>query len=100
MKTTFVSSGRLVIPKEIRHIAGLEPGIPLEIQWQEGVVKIEPTTLSVTLTKRGRLLVAVPEKPTTALTNETVQQNRQHVRHTTSLVLVVYAHLSVGATKT
>ena len=82
MKTTIVSSDRLVIPKEIRHIAGLKPGIPLEIRWREGVVKIEPTTLPVTLTKRGRLLVAVPEKPTTSLTNETVQQTRQHVRHT------------------
>ena len=82
MKTTIDSSGRLVIPKEIRHIAGLEPGIPLEVRWRDGVVEIEPTPLSVTLTKRGRLLVAVPEKPITSLTNETVKHTRQHVRHT------------------
>ena len=82
MKTTIDSSGRLVIPKEIRHMAGLEPGIPLEVRWREGVVEIEPTPLPVTLTKRGRLLIAVPKKPTSALTHETVTHTRQHVRHT------------------
>ncbi|GJL50507.1 MAG: hypothetical protein NPIRA01_17340 [Nitrospirales bacterium] len=81
MKTTIDLSGRLVIPKEIRRVAGLEPGIPLEVRWREGVVEIEPSPIPVKLTKRGRLLVAVPEKPITSLTNETVKQTRQQVRH-------------------
>ena len=81
MKTTIDLSGRLVIPKEIRTIAGLEPGIPLEVRWREGVVEIEPVPLPVKLTKRGRLLVAVPEKSTPSLTNEMVKQARQQVRH-------------------
>ncbi|WP_454062701.1 AbrB/MazE/SpoVT family DNA-binding domain-containing protein [Candidatus Nitrospira salsa] len=81
MKTTIDLSGRLVIPKEIRRVAGLEPGIPLEVRWREGVVEIEPSPIPVKLTKRGRLLVAVPEKPITSLTHETVKQTRQQVRH-------------------
>jgi AbrB family looped-hinge helix DNA binding protein len=81
MKSTIDLSGRLVIPKAIRKVAGLEPGVPLEVRWREGVVEIEPAPLPVKLTKRGRFLVAVPEKPTTSLTNETVKQTRQQVRH-------------------
>lgn len=84
MKTTIDLSGRLVIPKEIRTLAGLEPGIPLEVRWREGVVEIEPVPLSVKLTKRGRFLVAVPEKSTPSLTNKMVKQARQQVRHNRS----------------
>jgi len=81
MKSTIDLSGRLVIPKAIREVAGLEPGAPLEVRWREGVVEIEPAPLPVKITKQGRFLVAVPEKPTTSLTNETVKQTRQQVRH-------------------
>ena len=77
MKTTIDSAGRLVIPKEIRRNSGLKPGIPLDIRWREGVIEIEPTPLPLKLTKRGRLLVAVPEKPITPLTNETVERIRR-----------------------
>ena len=77
MKTTIDSAGRLVIPKEIRRNSGLKPGIPLDIRWREGVIEIEPTPLPLKLTKRGRLLVAVPEKPITPLTNETVERTRR-----------------------
>ncbi|GJL53996.1 MAG: antitoxin VapB40 [Nitrospirales bacterium] len=80
MKTTIDLSGRLVIPKEIRKVAGLEPGIPLEVRWREGVVEIEPAPLPVKLIKRGRLLVAVPEKTIDSLSNETVKRARQQVR--------------------
>jgi len=81
MKTTIDCSGRLVIPKEIRTLARLEPGIPLEVRWREGVVEIEPVPLPVKLIKRGRLFVAVPERATPSLTNETVKQTRQQVRY-------------------
>jgi len=53
MKSTIDLSGRLVIPKAIRKVAGLEPGVPLEVRWREGVVEIEPAPLPVKLTKRG-----------------------------------------------
>ncbi len=81
MKSTIDLSGRLVIPKAIRKVAGLEPGVPLEVRWREGVIEIESAPLQVKLTKQGRFLVAVPEKPTTSLTNETVKHTRQQVSH-------------------
>ena len=49
MMTTTDSAGRLVIPSEIRHEAALEPGVPLEVRWRDGVIEIEPQSLAVTL---------------------------------------------------
>ena len=67
MKTTFVSSGRLVVPKEIRHIAGLKSDIPLEIQWREGVVKIDEGVAVVAATtwqaRNAALMMKVEEEP-------------------------------------
>jgi AbrB family looped-hinge helix DNA binding protein len=80
MKITIDSAGRLVIPKEIRRDAGLKPGMPLDVRWREGLIEIEPAPLPVKLTKRGRLLVAVPEKPITPLLSETVERTRRQIR--------------------
>ena len=50
------SAGRLVIPSEIRREAALEPGVPLEVRWRDGIIEIEPQSLAVTLKRKGRLL--------------------------------------------
>ncbi len=42
------AAGRLVIPREIRREAGLEPGMPLDVRCREGVIEIEPQPLAVT----------------------------------------------------
>ena len=60
MITTIDSAGRLVIPKEVRREASLEPGTPLDVRWRDGVIEIEPQPLAVTLVRKGRLLVARP----------------------------------------
>ena len=80
MITTMDAAGRLVIPREIRREAGLEPDTPLEVRWRDGVIEIEPQPLSVTLEKRGRLLVAVPRTKMPALTTEVVERTRRNVR--------------------
>jgi len=80
MKTTIDSAGRLVIPKEIRRDAGLKPGALLEIRWRQGLIEIEPAPLPVKLKKRGRFLVAVPEKSVESLRGETVEQTRRLLR--------------------
>jgi len=80
MKTTIDSSGRLVIPKEIRREAGLKPGMPLEVRCREGLIEIEPASFPVTLTKRGRFLIAVPQKEVGLLRSETVERTRRRVR--------------------
>jgi AbrB family looped-hinge helix DNA binding protein len=51
-------AGRLVIPRDIRREAALQPGTPMEVRWRDGVIEIEPQPLAVTLERKGRLLVA------------------------------------------
>jgi AbrB family looped-hinge helix DNA binding protein len=80
MKTTIDNAGRLVIPKEIRREAGLKPGIPLDVSWENGKIAITPAALPVKLDRRGRLLVAVPVKKSGPLTTETVEQSRKTLR--------------------
>lgn len=79
MKTTMDRAGRLVIPKEIRREAKLEPGVPLEVKWREGRIEIEPAPAIVRLQRRGRLLVAMPRKKTPRLTPEAVEQTRSKI---------------------
>jgi AbrB family looped-hinge helix DNA binding protein len=80
MKTTIDAAGRMVIPKEIRREAGLQPGMPLEVRWREGCIEIEPAPLPVKLVRKGRLLVAVPQQDTGPLTAETVERTRRRLR--------------------
>jgi AbrB family looped-hinge helix DNA binding protein len=80
MKTSIDGAGRLVIPKEIRREAGLRPGIPLEIRWEDGRIEIEPSPLPVRLVRRGRLLVAEPQSDPGSLSHATVEKTRRTLR--------------------
>ena len=80
MKTTIDPAGRLVIPKQIRQEAGLRPGMPLDVRWRAGRIEIEPAPLPVKLVRKGRLLVAVPDKDVTQLSADTVERTRQALR--------------------
>lgn len=79
MVTTMDGAGRLVIPREIRREAAIEPGVPLEVRWRDGVIEIEPQPLAVTLTRKGRLLVAAPATPAPRLRTATVERTRRAV---------------------
>jgi len=76
MTTTMDPAGRLVIPKEIRRQAALEPGTPLDVRWRDGVIEIEPQPLPVTLERQGRLLVAKPARKVPPLRTATVERTR------------------------
>lgn len=80
MKTTIDPAGRLVIPKEIRREAGLQPGMRLEVRWQDGRIEIEPEPLAVRLVRKGRLVVAVPSGAVPALHAEAVERTRRKLR--------------------
>jgi len=80
MKPTIDTAGRLVIPKEIRQAAGLTPGMPLTIRWRDGLIEIEPEPVPVKLTRKGRLLGAVPQMDVPPLLTETVEQTRRMVQ--------------------
>ena len=79
MITTMDPAGRLVIPSEIRREAALEPGVPLEVRWRDGVIEIEPQPLTVSIARRGRLLVASPASPVAPLKRATVERTRREI---------------------
>ena len=80
MTITMDTAGRLVIPSEIRREAGLEPGVPLEVRWREGVIEIEPQPARVRLVRKGRLLVASRKTSAAVLTHQTVERTRSGLR--------------------
>jgi AbrB family looped-hinge helix DNA binding protein len=80
MKTTIDRAGRLVVPKKIREAAGILPGSELTIRVVDGRIEIEPAPLEVRLVKQGSLTVALPRKPVTPLTPETVGQTLDRLR--------------------
>lgn len=77
MKTTVDTAGRLVVPKKIRQLAGLTPGMALDVRWKDGCIEIEPEPVPVKLARKGRLLVAVSQVDAPPLLSETVEQTRQ-----------------------
>ncbi len=77
MKATIDAAGRLVIPREIRREAALEPGVPLEVRWRDGVIEIEPQPLPVTLERKGHLVVAKPKASVPPLTSTAVERTRK-----------------------
>lgn len=77
MITTMDRAGRLVIPREVRREAALEPGVPLDVRCRDGVVEIEPAPLPVRLERRGRVLVAKPTARVPPLPSKIVERTRQ-----------------------
>ncbi len=79
MITTIDAAGRLVIPGPIRREAALEPGVPLEVRWRDGIIEIEPQPIPVVLEPRGRLLVARPKIKVRPLGAATVERARRDI---------------------
>ena len=79
MKATMDTAGRLVIPRAIREQAGWSPGTPLEVRWQEGQIVIAPAPRPVTLVRKGRFVVALPQEAGPVLTMQTVEETRDAV---------------------
>jgi AbrB family looped-hinge helix DNA binding protein len=72
--------GRVVIPKEVRDAAGIEPGMQLQVRCREGRIEIEPRRRPVRIEKRGRLQVAVPVEKGEPLTRESVRAAQRRAR--------------------
>jgi hypothetical protein len=54
--------------------------MPLEINWKDGRIEIEPAASPVRLERRGRLLVASQLNPGSPLDNETVEKTMDNIR--------------------
>jgi AbrB family looped-hinge helix DNA binding protein len=80
MKTTIDAAGRIVVPKSIRRELGLTAGQEIELTAREGRLEIEVTPSPMRLERRGRGVVAVPERELPALTAETVRETLERAR--------------------
>ena len=78
---TMDAAGRLVLPKEIRDAAQLEPGVPLSVTFHDGRVEIEPVPREVRLVRKGRFTVMVPvDEGGPPLTADVVRETLEAIR--------------------
>jgi AbrB family looped-hinge helix DNA binding protein len=80
MHTTIDPAGRVVIPKSIRDSLGLRGGEELEIAERDGRIEIEVASTPVRMVKKGRGLVAVPERELPPLTDDIVRATLDRMR--------------------
>lgn len=81
MKTTIDAAGRLVIPKEVRRLAHIEPGMEFDVSWENGRIQLDPISTPMKLVREGHFLVAVPESDVPELTTELVDETLGTLRH-------------------
>ncbi len=75
MKTTIDAAGRVVVPKAIRDALGLGPGQEIDIRVRDGnVIEIEPWSVPMSVERRGRVAVIVPEVPVPTVTAEEARE--------------------------
>ena len=80
MKTTMDAAGRLVVPKALRLALGLKPGQVLEVRAGDGKLEVEIAPTPMTLRRRGKGVVAVPDEPLPALNADDVRETLERVR--------------------
>lgn len=80
MKSAIDSAGRVVIPKPLRERLGLARGRVVNISERDGRIEIEPVPTEMSLRRRSRGLVAVPEEQLPPLTDEVVRTTLERIR--------------------
>ena len=80
MRTAIDAAGRIVIPKEFRDRLRLTRGRALEIRERDGRIEIEPASTRMSLVRRSRGVVAVPEEKLPPLTDELVRETLERTR--------------------
>jgi AbrB family looped-hinge helix DNA binding protein len=74
------SAGRIVVPKSLRQALNLKPGQSLEIRAGNGRLEIEIASTPMTLQKRGKDVVAVPDIELPTLTANEVREALEQIR--------------------
>jgi AbrB family looped-hinge helix DNA binding protein len=80
MKTTIDAAGRIVVPKALRQVLALKPGQSLEIRAADGRLEIEIAATAMTLQRRGKSVVAIPETRLPTLTAAEVRETLERLR--------------------
>ena len=88
MNWTIDKIGRIVVPKlyagAIRAAARLEPGSEVSFRPVSGRIEMEPAPLTVSLERRGHLVVAVPNRKLPVLAESEVEDIIAALRNTES----------------
>ena len=80
MTSTIDAAGRIVVPKSLRDALGMRPGQALELRAIDGRLEIEIAPTPMQLKKRGKGIVAVPDRAVPPLTAELVRETLERVR--------------------
>jgi len=80
MQTSIDAAGRIVVPKSLRQQLLLVPGQVLEIRANDGPLVVEVAPTPMTLKKRGKGAVAVPETDLPPLTADLVRETLERLR--------------------
>ena len=80
MKTAIDAAGRIVVPKPLRDALGLAPGQLLDITAGDGRLEIAIAPTPMTLKRRGKSVVAVPDRTLPPLTAEQVRDALERTR--------------------
>lgn len=80
MRAAIDRGGRVVIPKRIRDLAGLQPGVEVAVDYRDGKIQIEPVTKPVKMVRKGSSFVLRAPRGTPPLTVEKVNQILERVR--------------------
>lgn len=80
MKASIDAAGRIVVPKRLRDALGLEPGQVLDIHAADGRLEIAIAFTPMTLRKRGKGVVAVPDAKLPPLTAARVRDTLERTR--------------------
>jgi len=80
MEITIDRAGRLVIPKALRELAGIQPGMTLEVRLTEGKIEIEPPSVEVMPVKKGKRSFLVAPAGTPPLSVDRVRRTIQQIR--------------------
>ena len=84
MNATIDKAGRIVVPMAIRTAARLEPGTEISFRLVSGRIEMEAAPLTVSLERRGHLVVAVPGRKQPVLKESEVEDTTVAVRNTES----------------
>jgi AbrB family looped-hinge helix DNA binding protein len=80
MRATIDAAGRVVVPKPLRDELGLNGGDTLEISARDGRLEIEIPPTPMSLERRGKGVVAVPDRELPPLTADIVRDTLEQVR--------------------
>jgi AbrB family looped-hinge helix DNA binding protein len=80
MRVAIDGVGRIVIPKAMRDVLGIDGPSELELTERDGALELTVPYIKAHLEERDGFTVIVPDEPVPPLTNEIVRETLERVR--------------------